>query len=266
MQRDARDRARLQARRPAARRRGGQRRRAAMPGGIPTKVGVPLEPEPARRRGRRRRAARAARGDRGEPRRARSPTSTASSCTISGSRSGARARSSASSSAAFPPDELAHFRAEFRWLQQVTGDVRDLDVYVLEFDEMRALVPEACRPTSSRCCACCARGGRRRAGEMVRALRSERTATLLPTGAGSSTGSEASAGGRATRRDAGRSATLAGERIAKVYRRMLKMGDAIDALEPGRATTTSCARRARSSATCSSCSARRCIPRRSSSR
>ena len=34
----------------------------------------------------------------------------------------------------FPPDELAHFRAEFRWLQQATGDVRDLDVHVLEFD------------------------------------------------------------------------------------------------------------------------------------
>ena len=45
----------------------------------------------------------------------------------------------------FPPDELAHYRAEFRWLQQVTGDARDLDVYVLEFDDMRALVPEAMR-------------------------------------------------------------------------------------------------------------------------
>ena len=64
----------------------------------------------------------------------------------------------------FPPDELAHYRAEFRWLQQATGDVRDLDVHVLEFDDMRALVPEGCGTTSIRCCACCGRGEPRRAG------------------------------------------------------------------------------------------------------
>src|SRR5205085_10851992 len=45
----------------------------------------------------------------------------------------------------FPPFELAHFRAEFRWLQQATGDARDLDVHVLEFDAMRALVGESMR-------------------------------------------------------------------------------------------------------------------------
>ncbi len=33
-------------------------------------------------------------------------------------------------------EPLAHFRAEFRWLQQVTGPTRDLDVYLLEFDEL----------------------------------------------------------------------------------------------------------------------------------
>ncbi len=41
----------------------------------------------------------------------------------------------------FPPDTLARMRAEFRWLQQATGDTRDLDVYVLDFEAMRALVP-----------------------------------------------------------------------------------------------------------------------------
>ncbi len=40
----------------------------------------------------------------------------------------------------FPPAELEKFRAEFRWLQQATGDARDLDVHVLEFDAMRSLV------------------------------------------------------------------------------------------------------------------------------
>lgn len=42
----------------------------------------------------------------------------------------------------FPPDELAHFRGEFRWLGQVTGPSRDLDVYLLIFPEYRAGLPE----------------------------------------------------------------------------------------------------------------------------
>src|SRR5581483_11196274 len=45
----------------------------------------------------------------------------------------------------FPPAELAHFRAEFKWLQGVTGPARDLDVYVLDFDELREIVPDAMR-------------------------------------------------------------------------------------------------------------------------
>ena len=32
----------------------------------------------------------------------------------------------------FPPEPLAHFRSEFRWLQQATGPVRDLDVHQLD--------------------------------------------------------------------------------------------------------------------------------------
>ncbi len=44
---------------------------------------------------------------------------------------------------AFPPEQLARFRGEFRWLQQVTGNARDLDVYVLEFDDFRAMLPGA---------------------------------------------------------------------------------------------------------------------------
>ena len=52
----------------------------------------------------------------------------------------------------FPPEELARFRTEFRWLQQVTGDARDLDVYVLEFDATaRDRCPSRCDLTSTRC-------------------------------------------------------------------------------------------------------------------
>ena len=51
----------------------------------------------------------------------------------------------------FAPAELARFRAEFRWLQQVTGDARDLDVYVLEFERCARWCPRRCAPTSIRC-------------------------------------------------------------------------------------------------------------------
>jgi CHAD domain-containing protein len=126
----------------------------------------------------------------------------------------------------FDPTALARFRAEFRWLQQVTGDARDLDVYLLEFDAMRALVPESIRPDLGALHAVLSRrraGARRR---MVRALRSERTGGLLSDWASflvrlpegrDPPGSEA---GRPI-------GELTGERTAKVYARMVRMGDAI---------------------------------------
>ena len=134
----------------------------------------------------------------------------------------------------FPPDELAHYRAEFRWLQQATGDVRDLDVYVLEFDSMRALVPGAMqddldpllRVLRAR------RAAARRA--MVRALRSKRTSTLLSDWGSFLDGLEAMP--EDERPDAARPiGEVSGERIRKVYRRMLKMGGAIDESSPAEA-------------------------------
>jgi CHAD domain-containing protein len=131
----------------------------------------------------------------------------------------------------FDARALAHFRDEFRWLQRVTGDARDLDVYLLEFDDMRALVPGALRADLDALRMVLARrraGARRR---MVRALRSERASLLLrdwsrfldraadPGGAGGPDGGLPIG-------------AVAGERIAKVYARMVRMGDAIDAQSP----------------------------------
>jgi CHAD domain-containing protein len=45
----------------------------------------------------------------------------------------------------FPALDLPGFRSDFRWLQRATGDARDLDVYVDEFDDLRKLVPAALR-------------------------------------------------------------------------------------------------------------------------
>ena len=128
----------------------------------------------------------------------------------------------------FEPDALGRFRAAFRWLQQATGDARDMDVYLLEFDDMRVLVPESIQPDldalrsvlSNRRAA-----ARRRA---VRALRSTRTAALLADWSAFLGALGADPRGVAAGPDAERPiGELAGVRIAKVYGRMVKMGKAI---------------------------------------
>ena len=51
----------------------------------------------------------------------------------------------------FGPTELPGFRAEFRWLQQATGPVRDLDVYLEELDSLRVVTStrwSRCSPTA----------------------------------------------------------------------------------------------------------------------
>jgi CHAD domain-containing protein len=131
----------------------------------------------------------------------------------------------------FPPHELARFRAEFRWLQQATGDARDLDVYVLEFDSMRALVPESMRDDLEPLLGVLRNRRLTARREMVRALRSDRCARLLTEWR------ELLERLPSLPLDERPFATrpigeVSGERIRKVYRRMVKMGDAIDESSP----------------------------------
>jgi CHAD domain-containing protein len=131
----------------------------------------------------------------------------------------------------FPPDDLRIFRDEFRWLQRVTGDSRDLDVYVLEFNSMRALVPETMSPDLEPLLELLR--GRRLAArrEMVSVLRSERVALLLARWSDFLDRLEQL--DPADRPDADRPiGEVAGARIAKVYRRMVEMGSAIDDASP----------------------------------
>ena len=131
----------------------------------------------------------------------------------------------------FPPDQLTAFRTEFRWLQQVTGDSRDLDVYVLEFDSLRKILPQRMRADLDPLLVVLK--GRRLTArrEMVRELRSERTGRLLHEwGALLAELAERPAAGRP---DALRPiGEVAGARILKVYKRMVKMGSAIDSSSP----------------------------------
>ncbi len=131
----------------------------------------------------------------------------------------------------FPPAELAVHRGELRWLQQVTGPARDLDVYVLDFDEFRASVPDQFQPDLGPLLAVL-RGRRLTARrEMVRELRSERAREAIARWG--SFLARLSSLPEEGRPDAARPiAEVAGERISKVYRGMVRMGRAIDASTP----------------------------------
>jgi CHAD domain-containing protein len=134
----------------------------------------------------------------------------------------------------FPPRPLERFRAEFRWLQQVTGDARDLDVYVLEFDDFRQLVPAEMRADLKPLLSVLGARRRRAHRNMERALRSPRTVSLLADWAEFLDGLEGLDDGE--RPDAARPiGAVAGRRIRKVYERMRTMGEAIDEHSPAEA-------------------------------
>ena len=128
---------------------------------------------------------------------------------------------------AFPVLELPGFRSEFRWLQRVTGDARDLDVYLEELDGLARMLPTEIRGDLDPLRPVLAHGRLTARAEMTTALRSARVQALLedweqlleslvelplddrplatrPLGA------------------------AVGRRIRKVYGRMLAMGAAID--------------------------------------
>ena len=131
----------------------------------------------------------------------------------------------------FPPAPLAAFRAGFKWLQQVTGPTRDLDVYLIEFDDFRAGLPARSRRDLDPVLALLAAHRATEQRRMVRALKSDRADALL-------SGWEQLVHGlgpkmHGDRPDAARPvADVAVERISKVHKRMVKMGRAIDADSP----------------------------------
>jgi CHAD domain-containing protein len=80
---------------------------------------------------------------------------------------------------AFPALELPGFRSEFRWLQRVTGDARDLDVYVEELDGLARMLPVAMRGDLQPLRPVLTHGRLAARAEMAAALRSARTQALL---------------------------------------------------------------------------------------
>ena len=117
------------------------------------------------------------------------------------------------------PDRLQHFRDEFKRLQQATGDLRDLDVHLLDFEELRESLPESIRADLDPLKTVVEHRRAKALTAARRALRARRTQEALEEWA-------------AFVADAPPSeetvVELASERITKVYRKMVKMGAAID--------------------------------------
>jgi CHAD domain-containing protein len=131
----------------------------------------------------------------------------------------------------FAPDDLARFRADFKWLQAVTGPSRDLDVYLLEFDQFAATLPAAQRSDLAPLRKLLRDRRRLERRRMVRALRSQRTKRILAEWREFLTRLPALP--EDDRPHASRPiATVAGRRIAGVYEQMVGMGAAIDRDSP----------------------------------
>jgi CHAD domain-containing protein len=118
---------------------------------------------------------------------------------------------------ALPPGPAAHLRAELKWVQAVTGPVRDLDVQLEEWEELLALVAAGERAGLGFLRETLEARRREERAAMTEALRSERFAAVLEHWR-----SFAGIGGEERPIE-----RVAGERIRRIERRMVRDGAAI---------------------------------------
>jgi CHAD domain-containing protein len=131
----------------------------------------------------------------------------------------------------FRPEELEHARAEFRWVQAATGDSRDLDVYLLEFEDMRGLVSDSMRGDLDALREVLRKRRQAAHERMVADLRSDRFQVLRTDWAALLDRLPSTS--LADRPDAKAAiGPLAGQRIGQVYRRMVRDGQTIDERGP----------------------------------
>jgi CHAD domain-containing protein len=127
---------------------------------------------------------------------------------------------------AFADEPLQEQRDALKWIQGITGDTRDLDVQLLEWDELVSGVPAdrraALQPARKLLV-------RHRAAALRRLKAELRGRAYRDAWAGYRAFLDGKQGPARDRPDAKRPiGDVAGERIRKVYKRMVKMGTAID--------------------------------------
>jgi CHAD domain-containing protein len=131
----------------------------------------------------------------------------------------------------FPPLELRGFRAEFRWLQSATGEARDLDVHVLDFELLGSLLPAPQRPDLEPLRQVLEHWRLASHGHTVRVLGSRRTGNLLSDWEMLlETLVEVSTAEREPSRQP--IGELSARRIRHVYGRLLKMGERVSPTSP----------------------------------
>ena len=121
------------------------------------------------------------------------------------------------------PERLQHFRDEFKRLQGITSDLRDLDVYLLDFDDLRSAVPVSMRADLDPLLTVIVNRRARALTATRRGLKARRTQDALIEWS-------AFVNGAPTAEVSVKA--LASDRIAAVYRKMVKMGRAIDDDKP----------------------------------
>ena len=131
----------------------------------------------------------------------------------------------------FAPGELPGFRSDFRWLQQATGPARDLDVYVSDFGSLAEMLPDRQRPDLDPLRPVLLHSRMTARADMERALRSPRAVQLFEDwDRFLETLVELPVDDRPLAAEPiGR---VAGNRIRKVYKRIVRMGDAIGPSSP----------------------------------
>ncbi len=130
----------------------------------------------------------------------------------------------------FAPENLAHFREEFRWLGQVTGPARDLDVYLLGFPAYQAGLPTNYRGDLAPLLALLQARRQEAHQELVRGLESRRYARLVTEWRQFLT---VPAGGEPVPENAQvPTGELADARLRKLFSRVCRKGRRIDAASP----------------------------------
>lgn len=131
---------------------------------------------------------------------------------------------------AFPPEDLGRHRRALRWVQEVTGPTRDLDVQLLGWDALVADVPADRRAALDPVLAVLVDHREAALRALRRALRS---ASHREAWASYRAFLDADPGPGTVPPDAARPvAEVAGRRIRKVYARMVREGGAIDDTSP----------------------------------
>lgn len=118
------------------------------------------------------------------------------------------------------PEIAGPVNAELKWLGGVTNPLRDLDVYLLEMPVYRGLLPPEAAAELAPLEALLKRSRRRAHRSVVRALRSDRFSRFATGWRATLTDGEPSPAHEAARPVA----EVAGERIARAHRRILKHG------------------------------------------